>query len=164
MKCMPASQSGVVLLEALIGILIFSLGVLSLVAMSTSAVRVQGDAEYRAEAMNLAEQMASTIWSSVDRPQQTVNDRLTAVVNSATLNNYQHQPGGTLCAYSGSTSTQGLVTIWLTKVQNTLPGSASGMQQIVVTPANSNQVRITLCWQAPSDSNVRHHTLVTYVN
>lgn len=164
MKRKQTSQSGVILLEALIGILIFSLGVLSLVAMSTSAVRVQGDAQYRAEAMNLAEQLASSIWSSIDRPQQTINGRLMSVVNTTTLQAYQHAETGGLCAFSGTTSTQALVTTWLSRVQNMLPGSGDGMQQIAINTANGNQVRITICWQAPSDNKVRHHTLVTYVN
>jgi len=40
-----------VLLEALIGILIFSLGILSMVALGATAVNVQADAQYRTEAI-----------------------------------------------------------------------------------------------------------------
>lgn len=156
MKSNQPKQSGVVLLEALIGILIFSLGILALVAMSTSAIRVQGDAQYRAEAMNLAEQISSAIWSGVGRPLSTVD--------TATLQLYQHAENGGLCAFNGSASTQAAVTTWLTRVQNMLPGSGNGMQQIAINTAANNEVRITVCWQAPSDNKVRHHTLVTYVN
>lgn len=164
MKSNQPKQSGVVLLEALIGILIFSLGILALVAMSTSAIRVQGDAQYRAEAMNLAEQISSAIWSGVGRTLQTVNDQQVSTVDTATLQLYQHAENGGLCAFNGSASTQAAVTTWLTRVQNMLPGSGNGMQQIAINTAANNEVRITVCWQAPSDNKVRHHTLVTYVN
>jgi type IV pilus assembly protein PilV len=69
MKTLERSQSGIVLLEALIGILIFSLGVLSMVALGATAVTVQADAQYRTEAMNLAERDLSQIWTGVDRTQ-----------------------------------------------------------------------------------------------
>ncbi|HMW17642.1 MAG TPA: hypothetical protein PKN13_05250 [Accumulibacter sp.] len=160
-----SSQSGVVLLEALIGILIFSLGILALVAMSTSAIRVQGDAQYRAEAMNLTEQISSAIWSGVGRQLVTTGGGTEiSVVDTAALQLYQHAQGGELCSFNGSTSGQGTVTAWLARVQNMLPGSGNGMQQIVINTAANNEVRITVCWQAPSDNQVRHHTLVTYVN
>ena len=42
------------LLEALHGILIFSLAVLALVAMASTAVTVQADAQFRSDAMKLA--------------------------------------------------------------------------------------------------------------
>ena len=90
-----SSQSGVVLLEALIGILIFSLGILALVAMSTSAIRVQGDAQYRAEAMNLTEQISSAIWSGVGRQLVTTGGGTEiSVVDTAALQLYQHAQGG----------------------------------------------------------------------
>jgi len=47
MKTLERSQAGSVLLEALIGILIFSLGILSMVALGATAVNVQADAQYR---------------------------------------------------------------------------------------------------------------------
>jgi hypothetical protein len=45
-----------------------------------------------------------------------------------------------------------------------LPGAAALNQQILVNTAASNQVQITICWRAPSDTAVRQHTLVTYIN
>jgi type IV pilus assembly protein PilV len=68
-KRMHVSQSGVVLLEALIGILIFSMGILAMVALGATAATVQADAQYRTEAMNLAERISSAIWTGVDRTQ-----------------------------------------------------------------------------------------------
>src|SRR3990167_3668994 len=59
-------QRGVFLIEALLGILIFSLGILSLVAMQTAAVSAQSDARYRIDAANLADQIISEISLNVN--------------------------------------------------------------------------------------------------
>ena len=60
------------LIEALIAILIFSLGILSLVAIQTAAMSAQNDAQYRVEAANFANQMMSQIWLNVARNSGTV--------------------------------------------------------------------------------------------
>ena len=50
-------QSGVMLLEALIAVLIFSLGILTLVALQTASIRLTGDARYRASAAIAVERL-----------------------------------------------------------------------------------------------------------
>ncbi|MBL8401177.1 hypothetical protein [Accumulibacter sp.] len=169
MKTLERSQSGSVLLEALIGILIFSLGILSMVALGATAVNVQADAQYRTEAMNLAERILSQIWTGVDRTQETINGVVMSVVSASSLNNYQHFSSGDNCVFTGSASTMPAVVDWVATLLPTdkpspLPGSTAGRQQIKVVPANNNQVSITICWQTPSDNKVRHYTLVSYVN
>src|SRR3984893_9250144 len=57
------TQSGAFLLEALIGILIFSLGVLGIVGLQARAIRFTNDAEFRAEAMYLASSLISQMWT-----------------------------------------------------------------------------------------------------
>ena len=57
-------QHGVLLLEALIGILIFSIGILALVAMQATAVSQATDARYRSEASYLADRMIGSIWAN----------------------------------------------------------------------------------------------------
>lgn len=169
MKTLERSQAGSVLLEALIGILIFSLGILSMVALGATAVNVQADAQYRTEAMNLAERILSQIWTGVDRTQETINGVVMSVVSASSLNNYQHFSNGENCVFTGSASTMPAVVDWVATLLPTgkpspLPGSTAGRQQIKVVPANNNQVSITICWQTPSDNKVRHYTLVSYVN
>jgi type IV pilus assembly protein PilV len=153
----PSSQSGVVLLEALIGIMIFSIGILALVALGTTAITVQADAQYRTEAMNLAERMSSAIWTGVARTPE-------GEVDPVALAAYRQQDGGDDCTFSGSEATRQEVIDWLAAVRSSLPGSVEEMQQVAVNPARHNQVSITICWQAPADQRVRHYTLVTYVN
>src|SRR4030081_1133736 len=61
-------QSGGLLLEALIGILIFSFGILGIVGLQAQAIRFTNDSEFRAEAMYLANSLISQMWTD-DRSQ-----------------------------------------------------------------------------------------------
>ena len=58
------SQSGSFLLEALIGILIFTFGILGLVGLQAQALRVTNDTEFRAEAAFLTNRMVSEMWTA----------------------------------------------------------------------------------------------------
>lgn len=62
-KGKPAQQ-GVVLLEALIAVLLFSMGVLALVGLQASMVKNTSDANYRAQASFIAQQQIGLIWSN----------------------------------------------------------------------------------------------------
>lgn len=57
-------QHGVVLLESLLAVLIFSLGVLALAGLQSAMIKNTDDAKYRAEASFLAQQVLSEIWVS----------------------------------------------------------------------------------------------------
>ena len=52
-------QGGVMLLEVLIGILIFSIGILAMLGMQTIGMRNTVEAKYRSEAAYLANQIPS---------------------------------------------------------------------------------------------------------
>jgi type IV pilus modification protein PilV len=154
-------QRGVFLIEALIGILIFSIGILALVAIQASAISAQSDAQYRMEAAKRAEQITSQMWLNVDRTNPA------SIATS--LNAFQHQPGGSACAFSGTASTNTFVTAWVTTLTSAgtgLPGTTSAMQQIVVDTTSTayNKVTVTVCWKAVSDAVARRHTVVTFVN
>ena len=58
-----ADQRGGFLLEALIGILIFTLGVLGLMALQARAIGYTSDAQYRGEAAYLANAYISKMWA-----------------------------------------------------------------------------------------------------
>lgn len=55
-------QNGGFLLEALVGILIFTLGVLGLLALQARAISYTSDATYRAEAAFLANDFVARMW------------------------------------------------------------------------------------------------------
>ncbi|SFG29022.1 type IV pilus assembly protein PilV [Duganella sp. CF458] len=58
----PGSQDGVVLLEALAAILIFSFGILAFLWMQASATRQVTDSKYRLEASFAANQLLGDMW------------------------------------------------------------------------------------------------------
>jgi type IV pilus assembly protein PilV len=157
-------QRGFFLIEALIAILIFSLGILGMVGMGGTAIAAQSDARYRTDAAKLANDIASHIQLNVDRTS------LAAL--QASLNAYQHQPGGGNCSFSGAPSTDVGLLAWLNEVVTVgpglpgLPGTTAATQQVLVdtSAAAFNRVQITICWRAPTDTALRTHTLVTYVN
>jgi len=159
-------EGGFFLIEALIAILIFSLGILGLVAMGGAAIAAQSDAQYRTEAAALADEIASKISLNVDRYNAANAYASTAASIAATLGPFVHQPNGTNCAFSGPASTDPVVQAWVTKIssQGGLPGATATSQQITIDTANFNRISVTICWQAPSDKAVRQHTLITYVN
>jgi len=59
-------QQGVVLLESLIAILIFSMGILALVGLQAAMITNTTDAKYRAEANYIAQQRLGKIWTDTD--------------------------------------------------------------------------------------------------
>jgi len=66
MKTSPTSlrkQTGAYLLEALIGILIFALGVLGIVGLQAASLRTTTDSAMRAEAVFAANQLLSQMWA-----------------------------------------------------------------------------------------------------
>ena len=154
-------QRGVFLIEALLGILIFSLGILALIGMQAAAISAQSDARYRIEAASLAEKMVDTIWLNVDRTS-------TATIQTS-LATFAHMTGGTNCAFTGTASSNTLVTGWVTEVRaagSGMPGATAAMQQIAVnTDAGGyNRVAVTVCWLPPRAAAASRHVISTYIN
>jgi type IV pilus assembly protein PilV len=141
-----SQQQGVVLLEALIGILIFSLGVLALVAMQAVSISNVSNARYRSEAAFLANEIVGQAW--VDRG-----------VAYAGLNNYVVTAGA-----SGYAPVQG----WVNKVYAQLPGSNANPPDITVAPVPGGvagrQVTVVIRWQAPDAIAPSNHTAVAFVS
>lgn len=57
------AQQGVVLLEALVAVLLFSMGVLALVGLQAAMVKNTSDSKYRSEASFIAQQRIGMMWS-----------------------------------------------------------------------------------------------------
>ena len=134
----PRRQGGVMLLEALIGILIFSVGILAMVAMQGLAIGYVSDAKYRADAAFLADEIMSMIW--LDR---------------ANMANYA------CCSPVGSSPN---LAPWVAKVNNALPGSgaAANLPSIVVDTA-AGTVDITIRWQLPSADSARNYRVIATI-
>lgn len=148
MKAAHTSQQGVVLLEALIAILIFSLGILAIVGLQATSVKLSSDAKFRSDANLLIDQIIGQMW---------VSDRTSATLQT----NFQGSGGTGGGAYAS----------WVAAVANTLPGvSGVPANQPAITVVTSNltttpssQVTITVKWQLPGDPATNPvHTAVVY--
>ncbi|MBI3525651.1 MAG: prepilin-type cleavage/methylation domain-containing protein [Betaproteobacteria bacterium] len=136
-------QTGSALLEALIAILIFSMGILAIVGMQAAAVKASGDAKYRSDAGILVNQLLGEMW---------VADRTPATLQT----NFQGGGGTDGAQY----------TTWFTRdVQGALPGAAANPPTVVVNTATS-QVTITVQWMAPGEpatATPHSYTVVTQI-
>lgn len=125
------AQRGIILLEGLVAILIFSLGILAIVGLQAASMKTNADAKYRADASTLANAIIGQMWAD-----QT---------NIAT---YAHNPGSAVCTAGVAASSNPNVANWLNNVSYALPNAASALQQINVSgPVNNRAVTVTLCWQ-----------------
>ncbi|HUW80257.1 MAG TPA: hypothetical protein VMV54_05085 [Acidocella sp.] len=119
----PNRQSGSMLLETMVALLIFSLGILAIVGMQATSIKLAGDAKYRTDASLLANQLIGEMW---------VGDRSVTALQT----NFS-SPGG--AAYMS----------WLSGVQAALPGA--GANPPTVTVNGNNLVTVRVFWKAPGD-------------
>lgn len=61
-----STQRGVALLEALVSILLFSMGVLALVGLQSTMIKNTSDSQYRSEASYIAQQWVGVMWADPD--------------------------------------------------------------------------------------------------
>lgn len=59
-------QQGIVLLEAMIAILIFSIGVLALIGLQAAMIKNTSEAQFRSEANYIAQQRIGRMWADPD--------------------------------------------------------------------------------------------------
>ena len=141
-------QQGSTLLEALVAILIFSFGVLALVALQAVSIRNSIDAKYRSDASYLANQIVAQMW--VDR---------------ANIDSYAHYITGAVCAYTGSPSALANVTAWVTQVGSLLPGTSTTTTQIQVsTVGSAKRVKVTGCWKVPQETSLHNFSVTAQIN
>lgn len=60
---MKKAQTGVMLVEALVGLMIFVLGILGVIGMQATATKLAADSQYRSEAALFADRLLSQIWT-----------------------------------------------------------------------------------------------------
>jgi type IV pilus assembly protein PilV len=157
---MRKSQSGVMLLEALIAILIFSLGILGVVGMQASAVAASRDAKFRTDAGLLANELLGQMWASNrDGPSLQQN----------------FQGDGEQADASNVVADGPLYAAWFQRVSATLPGVLANPPLVYVgsnpdctpgpasllgdpgppatsNPRTSTPVCIVVRWRAPNDT------------
>lgn len=123
------------LLEALIGILLFSLGILAVVGMQANAIQGVTQAKFRSDASFLADQVVGQIWANRN--------------NAATY------------AYNGSGNPPTALQGWVQQVQARLPGATTTPPTVTVTPTvyagppayTAYQISVSVFWQMPDEYN-----------
>ncbi len=129
------------MLEALVAMLIFAIGILGLVASQSSAVHGASEAQYRAIAAAKANDLISRMWLS---------DRTAATLQA----NF-----GSAAAGTGYTS-------WLSSVQSSgLPNVSSYPPSVTfsteagggTSPVSSSLATIKIYWKAPGDTSSQAH-------
>jgi len=127
----PKQQSGSILLEGLISILLFSVGILAIVGLQTASIKMVGDAQYRSEASMLANQLIGQMWTS-DRTPATLQTNYGSP-SGPTYMNWVNSVNTSLPGVSGVPANQPVVTV----VPSTL------------TVAPSSVVTVTIFWSSP---------------
>jgi len=133
------AQAGGFLLEALIGVLIFSFGILGIVGLQAASLRHTGESEYRAEAMYYANSLISKMWTD--------------------------DPSVLKAKYDSTVGGAGYVT-FKAAVAN-LPGGAANLPIVLIDPAapipqspsvQGHVVLVSVFWQITGDPAVHNYT------
>jgi type IV pilus assembly protein PilV len=146
-RAMPGlTQRGAYLLEALIGILIFSLGILGIVGLQAQAMRFTNDSEYRAEAVYLANGLISQMWTD-DRAQ--LKTKYDSTVGGAEYGIFKAK---VVAALGGATVPDPDVFV-------DSPVGVDGVTAMPPAPSNtSSVVQVRIQWQLPGDTTLHNYT------
>lgn len=144
-------QSGYMLLESLLAVLVFSIGVLGVISLYAVSVKNAGGAKYRTDASFLANELIGQMW----------------VANRATTALQTDFQGG-----NGTDGTR--YTAWLAHVQALLPGVSSSVvpptvPRVAVADTSSGNSRrstvtITILWQLPGEATPHQYATVASIN
>jgi type IV pilus assembly protein PilV len=143
----PSKQTGFMLIEVLVAMLIFAFGILAIVGLQASSIKQSSGAKYRTDASLLANDLIGRMW---------VTDRSFATLNA------QFSTSGTE------------YTNWLPNVESALPGADANPPTVSVEsrPAGTasetptSLVKIIISWKAPNEppsDPVHNLTVVTQI-
>jgi len=137
---MLKKQQGATLLEGLISIAIFSIGILGLGAMQVTMMKSSQESRYRTIASYYAEEIIGLAMAdSAD------NRSKYAVTNGS-------------CTTSGFSP----CSDWLTRVKTDLPESSSNTEKSNITiNATTGIMSVSIRWKRPNDSEVQQYSTST---
>lgn len=136
------SQQGVMLIEALVAILLFALGIVAVMGLQANMIAQTTQAKYRVDASYLANQIIGKMWA-----------------NQGTSTN-SNLPKYTAPGYADRDA-------WDATVAATLPNGAG---TITLAPAtgspqvNGNLVTVTVTWKVPEDPATHKYVAVANIN
>lgn len=136
------------LLEALLGILIFTIGIIGLMGMQTAATRATADLKYRSEASLYAEQLINQMWA---------DNHATLAANYATGGTkYTDWKNQITAAGTGLPGSGGANAPTVAVVQ----GTTGALGGAIVAPTPT-VVTITIRWQGPGDAAAHRYVTTT---
>lgn len=125
---------GSALVESLLALVVFSVGLVGLLALLAGTLLESGNASLRSEASLLAADLIARMWNG-DRSSQALQTRF----GDPEADEYRE---------------------WLQRVQSTLPGITAAANRPQLDIDADRRVTLTLRWQAPGDR--RPHELVVH--
>ena len=138
-------QKGSMVIEALLAILLFSLGVIAMMGLQAASVTMATDAKYRSDANLLANNLMAQMWSS--------HESTTLVTD--------FQTGGAV------------YNAWLTDVNAALPGAAAQPPAVTVAAVTSTvgsqtittyPVTIQISWKGPDEATFHTYTALAQIS
>lgn len=132
---------GFTLIEVLVSILIFSVGIVGLVGMQSLMISHSIDAENRIQASHFANQLIGQMWG--DRG-----------VNDVNMNTYDTVDGG-------ARPNGHYLESWMTNVRANLPGATGANAPLV--RVTGNQVDITIFWRLPSATQTHSYATTAII-
>jgi len=132
------AQRGIVLIDAMVAVVIFSIGVLGMVALQAAAIKLSGDAKYRSDAAMATEQVIAQMWASDP---------------AALAANFRSPEGAAYKTWKD--------TVTRLTAQSGLPGAGGKPPTIEVNA--DNIVTVTVYWQAAGDPSYHRYVSTTHV-
>ena len=134
----PGNERGSALLEGLIAILIFSMGILAIIGLQAASIKTVSDSQYRLQASFLANRIIAEMWT-----------------NTANITSFQYPGGGAAP-----------LATWIAEVNGALPGASSLPPTITIAGdvTNGYQATVRLNWKAAGESNAHNFVSIAYIN
>ena len=137
MKKLSHYYQGSSLLEGMLAILIFSIGLISILNLLTTSLTEVGNARYRSEASMLAGSVITEMWTG-DRSLAKLKQRY----GSKNAEEY---------------------TRWRAIVAAKLPGITETINTPEISVSDTRRVTINIRWRTPAEKNVHKLTTVTVI-
>lgn len=131
-------QRGSVVLEALISILLFSIGILAIIGLQAASIKNVAAAKYRTDASLLVNRVIGQMW---------VSDK----ANAALVANFSSPAGANYVT-------------WTSAVEQALPGvtGVPANSPTIAIDANNNAT-VTVFWQSPDEAAPHNYTAIAVV-
>lgn len=114
-------QRGTTLIESLVGILIFSIGIVGNLGLMAQMTRAQGGAQFKSQASMLSAEIVAVMWAD------------------SGANQVRYTTPGTCIAHDRCNE-------WTQKVARSLPGGTGAVQAL-----GGGAVNVTIGWKIPGD-------------